>query len=60
MEQTEELDLQIQSKNNLYSNMSKETEPLIQTVNKNLEKMDDMKTVSIFFLLIFLLLYFPF
>lgn len=42
----EELDLQIQSKENLYSNISSETESVIQKTRNNLKNVDYIKIVS--------------
>ncbi|XP_013862069.1 laminin subunit gamma-3 [Austrofundulus limnaeus] len=43
LKQTEELDLQIQSKENFYSDISAETESVTQKARKNLQNMDDIK-----------------
>ncbi|TKS84714.1 Laminin subunit gamma-3 [Collichthys lucidus] len=46
MKQTEELDRQIQSKDNLISKMGEEMEPLKQTANKKLEMVDDVSELQ--------------
>lgn len=48
MKQTEELDRQIQTKDNLISKMGEEMEPFKQTANKKLEMVDDVSEVTTF------------
>lgn len=46
VKQTEELDRQIQTKDNLISKIREEMEPLKQTASKKLEVVDDISEVT--------------